>query len=117
MDNKNRKQVIIGVTALLLVTLTLLGLTYAYYRTRIIGNTNDKSVSVTSKKLEVTYQNESAVIEPTEKIEPGYTASKTFEVKNTGSESVNYGIKLDNITNTFARDEDWTYTLTNTRTN
>ena len=39
---KKRKEVIIGAIVLLLVTLALLGLTYAYYKTRIIGNEKQK---------------------------------------------------------------------------
>ena len=33
---------VIGLVAVLIVTITLLGATYAYYRTRVIGNTKDK---------------------------------------------------------------------------
>ena len=38
MEKKSKKSLVIGITSLFLVTLILLGLTYAYYRTRIIGN-------------------------------------------------------------------------------
>lgn len=110
MEKRSKKSIIIGICVLLLITITLLGLTYAYYRTRVIGNTNDKSVSIKAKKLEVTYQNESAYIETT-KIKPGYTATKTFEVQNTGKGISNYSIILDNINTTFTRVNDWTYEL------
>ena len=54
MEKKNKQSLIIGMTSLFLVTLILVGLTYAYYRTRIIGNdSTDPSISVVSKKLEV----------------------------------------------------------------
>ena len=33
-----KKSIIIGLVSLFIVTLLLLGLTYAYYRTRVIGN-------------------------------------------------------------------------------
>ena len=108
---KNKKQIVIATSLLILVTLILVGFTYAYYKTRINGNTKDKSISVVSKKLEITYADGNGVIEPTEKIEPGYTAEKTFSVENTGDESVSYSVKLDNIENTFSRTEDWTYVL------
>ena len=110
MEKKSKKSVIIGITILLLVTLILLGLTYAYYRTRIVGNEEEKSISVTSKKLEVTYSDDKAVIEASD-IEPGYTATKTFTVENTGSEPTNFGIVLDNVENTFTRKSDWTFVL------
>jgi len=111
MEKNGKKGILIGITLLFVVTLVLLGLTYAYYRTRVIGNqSEDPSVSITSKKLEVTYQNESAYIEAS-KISPGYTATKTFEVKNTGSEAAKYSVILSDIVNTFERNHDWTYTL------
>ena len=48
MEN-SKKSIILGVIVLVLTTLVLLGLTYAYYRTRIIGNVAEKSISITSK--------------------------------------------------------------------
>ena len=107
---KNKKQIVIATSVLVVVTILLLGLTYAYYKTRINGNTKDKSISVTSKKLEITYGDGNGVIEGTG-IEPGYTTTKTFTVENTGDQTLSYSIKLDNITNTFSRTEDWTYVL------
>ena len=40
MDRKTR--IIVSVIAIILLVLTLLGITYAYFLTRIKGNTNDK---------------------------------------------------------------------------
>ena len=107
---KNKKQIVIATSVLVVTTILLLGLTYAYYKTRINGNTKDKSISVTSKKLEITYADGNGVIEGTG-IEPGYTTTKTFTVENTGDETLSYSIKLDKITNTFSRTEDWMYVL------
>lgn len=117
MEKNQKKSIIVGIVVLLVVTLILLGITYAYYRTRIIGNPNDESISVTSKKMEVTYHDGTATLSTEGKIEPGFNATKTFSVENTGSEIVNYTIVLDNVTNSFKRTKDWTYTLTNTDTN
>ena len=104
------KHIIISGIALFLITILLLGLTYAYYKTKVIGNNNEKTISSVGKKLEITYADGNGVIEAAE-IEPGYTATKTFSVKNTGDDTATYSIKLDNITNTFSRTEDWTYVL------
>ena len=104
------KHIIISGIALFLITILLLGLTYAYYKTKVIGNNNEKTISSVGKKLEITYADGNGVIEAVE-IEPGYTATKTFSVKNTGDDTATYSIKLDNITNTFTRTEDWTYIL------
>ena len=106
-----KKQIIILSISLFLITIALLGLAYAYYKTKIVGNNTDKSISSLSKKLEITYTDGNGVIKPTEQIEPGYTVTKTFSVENTGDEKANYSIKLNGIINTFERTEDWTYVL------
>ena len=52
----NRKQkIIVSVTGIFIVLLILVGLTYAYFLTRIQGNTNTKSISVTTADLKLTY--------------------------------------------------------------
>ena len=84
---KNNKRIIIGITNIFLIGLILLGLTYAYYRTRIIGN-KENSISVISKKLELVYGDGiGTIIGANEIIEPGKTfESKVFTVTNTGTE-------------------------------
>ena len=50
----NRKQkIIISVTGIFLVLLILMGLTYAYYLTRINPNTNDESIIVNTANLQL----------------------------------------------------------------
>lgn len=108
---KKNKSIIIGIVSIFLVMLVLIGLTYAYYRTRVIGNTStEKSVSVKSEKLEIVYADQSPniIVSGAEPSETVYT--KTFSVTNTGTEDVVYNIKLDNKINTFIR-TDWTYKL------
>lgn len=111
MEKKSKKGILIGITTLLLVMLILVGLTYAYYRTRVIGNTNQKSISVTSEKLELTYTNGNQIIGE-EEIEPGDTLTKTFSVKNTGDDNVNYSVFLENVLNEFVNKEDLVIAVT-----
>ena len=49
-----RQKIIVSVTGIFLVALILVGLTYAYFLTRINGNPNDTSISVTTANLQVT---------------------------------------------------------------
>ena len=52
----SRKQrITFSVVGITIVLLTLIGLTYAYYLTRIQGNTNNKSIDVTSAYLALSY--------------------------------------------------------------
>lgn len=50
-----RQKIIISVTGIFLVTLILVGLTYAYFLTRINGNPNDASINVTTALLDLTF--------------------------------------------------------------
>lgn len=121
MKFNKRKYMIVVMLILVVATVSLIGLTYAYYRTRVIENTNEKSISVTSKYLAITYADGNGTI-TAENIIPGFTASKTFTVSNTGDEVVEgYVVFFDDVINEFSRTEDWTYVLIctslNTETN
>lgn len=102
MEKKSKKSVIVGVSSLILITLILLGLTYAYYRTRIIGNkSEDPSISVISRVLEITYSDKTPVVNMTGLIEPNFEYSKEFTIENTGEDTVNYSVNFVDVVNTF----------------
>ena len=111
MSRKNK--IIISVTGIILVLVTLIGLTYAYYLTRINGNTNDKSVTVSLANLELTYSDGNGLIEATNIVPGEVIATKTFSVENTGDKKViNYTVYLDDVINTFTNKNDVKLTLT-----
>ena len=93
--------------------LTVIGLTYAYFISTFRTNTEDKDVTVNAGKLELTYFDGNGVI-VLDKLMPGETIeTKTFSVKNTGSNYIDdYDIYLDNLENNMKYYEDLTYTLT-----
>ena len=102
--HSSKKSIIIGITALFVIMLILLGLTYAYYRTRVIGN-DKNTLSVVSKLLEITYDDEEATMNMTGLIEPDFEFTKVFYVKNTGDESVTYAVYLEEVINTFVNQD------------
>ena len=108
----SRKQrIILSTTGIFLVLLILVGLTYAYFLTRIKGNTNDKSISVSTANLELKYDDIEQVLISEENVEPGKTWTKKFSATNTGSKKVeSYGVALENVINTLERTEDLVYT-------
>ena len=122
----NKKQkIIVSVVGITIVLLTLLGLTYAYFLTRIQGNTNDKSISVTTANLELTYGDNSAEILGKDlTLIPSDTeiGTKTFTVTNNGNDT-NYVVVIENVSVTKASDgstttfesNDFRYTLTCTK--
>ena len=108
----NRKQrIIVSVTGIFIVLLILVGLTYGYFLTRINGNTNAKSISVTTANLEIEYNDNNDIITGN-KIEPGITLpSKTFTVTNNGNGTVDYNVGLVNVINNFINTNDLVYSL------
>lgn len=113
----NRKQkIIISVVGIFIVTLALLGLTYGYYLTTIHGNTNTKSVSLSTDRLVLNYGESSSAIVVSQNIMPSADANQTvatkdFYVKNDGTDSVTYLAVLENVENNFIRQSDVVYTL------
>ena len=109
----NRKQrLIVSVTGIFLVLLILVGLTYAYFLTKIKGNDNEKSISVTTADLKLTYKDGSDGVIGGVNIEPSDTIyTKTFTVKNEGNANIEYGVYLINVINQLIRKDDVKYTL------
>ena len=108
----SRKQkIIVSVTGIFLVLLILVGLTYAYFLTKIKGNENNKSISVTTANLLLEYADVNDELITDGAVEPGKTWTKTFVATNKGNKTVTYGVALENVVNTLERKEDLVYTL------
>jgi len=119
-----RQKIIVSITGIFIVLLALVGLTYAYFLTRITGNENDKSISVTTANLQLVYADGNGILE-TGNLEPSddYITfldgdgneheSKIFTVTNNGNAIVEgYKVYLENVQNQFERKDDLVYTLT-----
>lgn len=111
--NDVKKKIIISMCAIVLLVLTLFGITYAYFTSSIQGNQNDTSVDIGAAMLRLEYNGEDSYIEVTG-LQPGETIeSKKFSVKNTGTATIkNYDVILENLVNELSRYEDLTYELT-----
>ena len=108
----SRKQrIIVSITGIVLVSLILIGLTYGYYLTKIKGNTNSKSISVTTANLLLEYADVNDELITDSAVEPGKTWTKTFVATNKGNKTVTYGVALENVVNQFERKDDIVYTL------
>ena len=106
---EKRTKILVGLVGIFVVALILLGLTYAYFLTQVTGNSNNKSVSVTTADIRLTYNDGNGIIE-LNKVKPNVTdtpyVTKTFSVYNGGNVSVEYGVFLENVTNTFTTKND-----------
>ena len=107
----NRKQkIIVSITGIVLISLILIGLTYGYFLTQITGNTNSKSISVTTADISVEYLDGNGII-TTNNMMPGDSFSKTFKVQNTGNGVGRYAISLLDVNNELKYFKDLSYTL------
>ena len=107
-----RQKIIVSITGIFIILLALVGLTYAYFLTRITGNENDKSISVTTANLQLLYEDDTNEVVTVEKLMPSDTVyTKSFTVKNQGNANIDYGVYLINVINTFERKDDIKYTM------
>lgn len=111
----NKQKIIISITSIFLVLLILLGLTYAYFLTRINPNLNEKSISLTTSGLELEYgDGNTALLTSEDYLIPGeFTGTKDFTVTNNGTAKVDsYGVIIENVNNPLDRPQDMEMTIT-----
>ena len=93
-----RQKIIVSITGIFLVLLILLGLTYAYFLTQITGNTNETSISLSTAKLELVYDDGSPEILTKKQITPGNTiGTKAFTVENRGNKEIEYSVVIKDL--------------------
>ena len=105
-----RQKIIVSITGIFIVLLALVGLTYAYFLTRITGNEEDKSISVTTANLELTYGDGNGILLPAGLIEPSDKNIK-FYVSNEETDDP-IDVLLDSDNNPIVK-ENKTFTVTN----
>ena len=66
-----RQKIIVSVVGIFIVLLALVGITYGYFLTRIQGNTNTTSITVTTADLKLVYGDGNGVLTPAELLMPG----------------------------------------------
>lgn len=112
MDRKNK--IIVSVVGIFIILFALLGITYGYFLTRITGNTNANSISITTANLELVYYDGTGEILTGTNIIPGdEVASKTFTVSNNGNARISeYQVYLENVINDFEYTEDVKLSIT-----
>lgn len=97
-----RQRITVSIIGIFIISLMLIGLTYGYYLTRIEGNTNTKSISVTTADLKLVYGDGNGDIEAKNIIPGQKISTKTFTVYNDGNATVNnYGVYLEEVVNNF----------------
>ena len=103
-----RKQLTLVIVSLLVVVLSV---SLAYFTTQIIGK--GKDVSVTSANLQIVFTDSDGALTETD-IEPGWTKTKTFTIKNDTKTEYKYNIVIKDLLNTFVTNGYLKYKITST---
>lgn len=93
-----KKQVSIILSVLFF--LCVIGISYAYFFGHINNVESASTILGNSGKFELTYADGTGTLTGTE-VAPGWSASKTFTVTNTGKGRAGFNIYLSNIVNNF----------------
>ena len=93
---KEKKYLILGITTVLI---TLIGVTYAYFTTRIIGDR--KNVTVDMAELKIIFTNGDAIEASDVYAEDNLDIVKTFSVENKTKNEYKYNIVIEDLVNTF----------------
>ena len=104
---KEKKYLVLGIV---LVLLTFVGVSLAYFLTTIEGDR--KKITINTADLRVIFTNGDA-IEGTE-IEPGWSVTKTFSVENKSKNEYKYNIVIEDLVNTFKTTGYLQYKITST---
>ena len=92
------------------VILVLVGISYAYFTGRVMGD--KKELLVTSKNIRIVFTDEKEISNGA--ITPGWSESKKFSVKNESSDVFYYNIIFENLVNTFVTEGFLQYKITST---
>ena len=103
-----KKQLTLVVVSLLVVVLSV---SVAYFTAQIIGE--GKTIDVASANLQVIFSHTDGQIAGTD-IEPGWSSTKTFTVKNSTKSEYKYNIVLKDLVNTFVTTGYLQYKITST---
>ena len=103
-----RKQLTLVIVSLLVVVLSV---SLAYFTAQIIGK--GKTVDVSSANLQIVFTDSDGALTETD-IEPGWSATKTFTIKNDTKTEYKYNIVIKDLLNTFVTNGYLQYKITST---
>ncbi len=103
-----RKQLTLVIVSLLVVVLSV---SLAYFTAQIIGK--GKTVDVSSANLQIVFTDSDGALTETD-IEPGWSATKTFTIKNDTKTEYKYNIVIKDLLNTFVTEGYLQYKITST---
>ena len=99
----HRTKLILQLSIISLLLILIISFSYAFFITHITGNDTANEIKATSSTLKVNFEDKNEI--SLENAEPGSSSTKTFVVKNTGSDTAYYKILWKDFNNTVTNDE------------
>lgn len=96
-----RQKLTLGIAAIFMVTLTIVGVTYAYFVTRVNTAGTETKAVIKTADISVTYNDGNGVVKMQD-VEPGAVAYKTFTVSNSSEVDTTYNVILTSFYKTDA---------------
>ena len=98
-----KNKLIIQLSIISLLLILIISFSYAFFLPYITGNDTANEIKATSSTLKVNFEDKNEI--SLENAEPGSSSTKTFVVKNTGSDTAYYKILWKDFNNTVINDE------------
>lgn len=106
--DKKAKKIIITLSAVIIMLIISLGITYSYFVAKIKENNKTETV-IKAGSMELIFTGTKEI--NADNIYPGQTLAKTFSVENLNNIDMKFNIYLENVNNTF--EDDLVYILKN----
>lgn len=106
--SRTQRILLLFTISILIITISIVGFTYAFFVTKAKGNGIKNDVTV--GKLGLKYDDSSSAINASN-ISPGWSSSKTLKVTNTGNVEQAFDLVFLSLTNTFQKSE-FVYSIT-----
>ena len=106
----NKQKIIIGCIALLV--LSLIGVSFAYFTARVVGNDEAKSTIVETGTMKLKLDGTTKIT--CNDMYPGGSCTYTFSVENIGTLATTYNVDMINVTNDFVNKDELVYSITST---
>ena len=106
---KEKKYALYGIGVVLI---SLIGISFAYFATQIVGK--EKDISVNTKDLRIIFNNGDAITGENVVAEDNWSMTKTFSVENKSNSTYKYNIVIKDLINTFKTTGYLQYKITST---
>ncbi len=101
--NEKNRLLMLGIITIIVVSIVLIGITYAFFSANVKGNEKATQTVVETANLKLVFIDTELI--DIENALPGISTSKNFSVENKGNSALYYNINIINVLNEFISDD------------